>query len=524
MPGPWVNLREDPDQWEVWDPPAGEYYEVEVFDEDFGRQGSVVIRMVERFSKNRAGQWFTGYLVAESDSYLQWWVDQGPGYTSQRLYDFHVCSGRCGDCAAVKENRLWEFHIERVRLLQTGDLTAKRPAWLQGEVATRDMEFEIKNLSQPPGERPQRDAGVPRHQGVPEACPEWEKEDPELGAAPAGLRKELQELSSSLPEGEKAKRRRGQKSLDLDPPPAGELPAGKAKKRKKAKPNPDKGPDEAIRRKREKWCAVDEESGEDSGMATPSADEVHAAGPETRDAKARSKKKTRKKKQKLDRGPFGAGEQRDYGIAVESSSGSESDQSFRDAPTSSSKDRHMQLLEYSQKYPGRLASRLLLRMQSLVFKGEGAGMTSTVKDPVPPIASNYLITVFLPEHRGAVPMRTLRELKTLALVLDRLVSDRRREAADLIAQRIKALELSLVDSGWHRAQFLELLPQEGATLMETDETAMVSKQHLLDSKLKAAGKSWPATWQKPQEEALRKDADEKGKGKGKGQKGKKGKK
>ena len=52
-------------------------------------------------------------------------------------------------------------------------------------------------------------------------------------------------------------------------------------------------------------------------------------------------------------------------------------------------------------------------------------------------------------------------------------------AADTAAQLLKALEESMVDQGWHRAQCLEILPPEGATIVDRDEDLMAQRENEL---------------------------------------------
>ena len=57
--------------------------------------------------------------------------------------------------------------------------------------------------------------------------------------------------------------------------------------------------------------------------------------------------------------------------------------------------------------------------------------------------------------------------------LDRLPSDQPQRAADLIAQRVNAIELMLADSGWGRALYLELIwPDQGRLMSKSEERWM----------------------------------------------------
>ncbi len=75
---------------------------------------------------------------------------------------------------------------------------------------------------------------------------------------------------------------------------------------------------------------------------------------------------------------------------------------------------------------------------------------------------------------------------------------------------MKALEKAVKDNNsWHRAQWLELLPPEGMTLVDRDEELMTTREEELQAKIgpgKGKGKD--------------KESDGKGQGKAKGKKGK----
>ena len=61
---------------------------------------------------------------------------------------------------------------------------------------------------------------------------------------------------------------------------------------------------------------------------------------------------------------------------------------------------------------------------------------------------------------------------------------RRGRGADLLAQRIKAIEKATAENHWNAAQFLELLPPENSTLLEKDEELYLAKEYLTELKLK----------------------------------------
>ena len=111
---------------------------------------------------------------------------------------------------------------------------------------------------------------------------------------------------------------------------------------------------------------------------------------------------------------------------------------------------------------------------------------SLTEGEVPAVASAYYHVVLAPSHR---PMgaRNTREAKTLCRALDLLAKKDTGAAADLPGQRLKALEKSMVDGDWTRAQFLELLPPEGTMLVDRDEDLMVQRENELQAKIEGKG-------------------------------------
>ena len=135
------------------------------------------------------------------------------------------------------------------------------------------------------------------------------------------------------------------------------------------------------------------------------------------------------------------------------------------------------------------------------------------------MASTYYHVVLYPAHR-MMGMRNGREAKTLCRALDLLAKRETGAAADLLCQRVKALEKSLGDGDWSRAQYLELLPPEGMTMVDRDEELMVQRENELQVKIQGKGKNkneygW---WNVPPWKGVGKgkQAKDKGKDKGKG--------
>ena len=118
-------------------------------------------------------------------------------------------------------------------------------------------------------------------------------------------------------------------------------------------------------------------------------------------------------------------------------------------------------------------------------KEGGPTTLTTTSNKTPPVATNWVLTVLAPKN---LPVRLLREMRTLAVALDQIAAGKSHWAADTIA-RLKALELSQSDASWSRAQFIELLEPEGPTLLERSEAVLASKEWKLQGGGKGLGKS-----------------------------------
>ena len=192
---------------------------------------------------------------------------------------------------------------------------------------------------------------------------------------------------------------------------------------------------------------------------------------------------------------------------------SSSSSSFRDALTSSTRSKHVELVDYHERNPGKLAQRVLQLMERKACK-EGGAVHDQVRTPV--AAMRYYLAIVLPLHGPTMGIRNQRELKTLCQVLDCLAAKKPAQAADLVAQRIKALEVGLTDGNWRRSQHLELIEGDGAPLVDKDEEYLMAKEEELTMRLQNHWYSGPY-----------KGAGAKGgketKGWGKGKKGPKGK-
>ena len=118
--------------------------------------------------------------------------------------------------------------------------------------------------------------------------------------------------------------------------------------------------------------------------------------------------------------------------------------------------------------------------------------------------------------------------------MDHLAQGRYAEAADMVTQRLKAVEMAATEGTWDRAKFLELVPADSGSMASREEHKMVQAE-LAETKPtratpfyesdslpygKGKGKYQWDTWVPRKEKPKGKNKDKKGKGKGKDKEGK----
>lgn len=97
----------------------------------------------------------------------------------------------------------------------------------------------------------------------------------------------------------------------------------------------------------------------------------------------------------------------------------------------------------------------------------------------------------LPTLGQKVNVRAGRELRTLCTVLDLMAQEKMPQAADIVAQQVKALERACSEGHRGAAQFLELIGGEQQGLLDRAEQYYLSKEFLLEQKLKGLERSNP---------------------------------
>ena len=539
MPGPWVAGSDNPGFLATMNWSIGEIFEVITYDTSGERQGKLLVEVSDVEAKSRAGRWIDAQVVCVEDPDLAWWFKSGPGQKLEYAIQLHICHGPIEKCKEVSPRKLNEFHSDVIRHLELEDIQKRKVTWWQNKENKKrfeswrkekldsgagpsqkkkldeedDLDFEITDEeAEKPGEAKTMDK-------------DEKKRKAELGEKLAELKKVVAEKDAtkrkrklSPPKGEKKKKKaveKDKKPKDKDKVSESDLRSSSSRgdrRRvsrlvwfgKKTSPSPGK------KRKRRS-----DSPGKGKGPSAK-AGKGDSSDEDDEEKKKAEKRRKKKKRKKADRGPYGSGRMVRYGEDEDDSDSDSSSESVFQGGVPEKRAQQLVLLEYSDRKPGRLAARLLQKMEVLLSRsGTPQLFAGDLKNRTPAVATSYLLTMILPLHKEKMNVRMMRELRTLAGALDQIAVGNPEKAADLLSQRLKALELMLSDQGWARAQYLELIPPEGAGLAEPEEQRMASKEQALEAKIR---QYLPSAWKKEE----RPHGEGKGKGKkGKGEKGKK---
>ena len=154
---------------------------------------------------------------------------------------------------------------------------------------------------------------------------------------------------------------------------------------------------------------------------------------------------------------------------------------FQVAP---SRSTEAEIQETAQRHPGRLYLQGISEVTK--WLGTRGGASSDAVGTASKVVT-YLNSVFHGRHTPQdVGPRTARELRHVAECLDGLATGNLPCVADMLMQRFKALEQSVVDKGWATARHLELVPASEVGLASRAEQLAANKQELLRTKLEEA--------------------------------------
>ena len=239
---------------------------------------------------------------------------------------------------------------------------------------------------------------------------------------------------------------------------------------------------------------------------------------EKKDAKRKKQEKNDKKKKKKSKS-----------FSSSSSSGSDSSSSVsRVSKSGNDRISQARMIQWAEDHPGKVAVELLRKMQAVV--GQDGEQVKKIGS-APAVAKQYDLRVL--KAQGPFPsgpqQRNQRELTTLCVMLDHMALGRYKQAADVMAARLKSIESGIRDNQFHLSCFLELVPVNPETLVTADEQLLMKNEGMLNQKsVPARSYEWTGSGKGSGSNA-RYRWNPKGNGKnkkgdGKGKKGKKGKK
>ena len=568
MPGKWVGGKGSKAC-----PSRGDFVEGQVLDDQGDQQGTIFLEVKRIYAPGSGGRFFLGDVLSASDRFYRHWLTTEEGRVTTRDGSYHLCSAHECD---VRGSGGTVVHVGKWRNWPAHDLTNGLPIEYDKECRGQVMRYmkegpghgggaPVKKSPLIPYDKPKpilkkRD---PKEKGEPKKRPSsssqkkpegdssstsfGSEEEDEPPAKVTELRKELESLKVSLKKAEDEAAKKKGKHGKPDTKSEKKKDSSKKKKKKKSprvsfetgiavppeEEEPDYSAGDGSADRDEEDPSDDSETKGDDKPRKSKKRKKGKSGAEKKKDKAKKKKKRKeaesddseeekrrkKKRRKKDKGPYGLGTTDAMSESSEPDGSDDSSEDFQKAPSGMS--HQLKLVKYAQKFPGKLAARLLRKMSLATrFSGGAVQLARKQMGQVTPAAHVYFLTVMTPQLRDRWTPRTQRELKCWVSVLDLLAENRGPQAADLACQRIKALEKSVVDGQWRRAKFLELVEQEDLPLTDRGEENMMRKEQELEEKLRGKGSWYPWTeWS----QKGGKDHDDRVKGKGKKGKGGKGK-
>lgn len=494
---PWYVAGEskgDPPTFEV-----GDVLELRVRDDEGLEQGEILVGVVAHGRKHHDGEVFKGWFLGASDPYYSWWMNSSKEAPSKEDGYYHLCAVKTEECPPSRRYQ-GMVHSDKYRNHRGHALPTRKVEWLGNRVIREQVTMNTAKFREKvgPAKDPKDDRkreGRARLDWKDEHADEDEDEenesddesstdessdvDDQMKKKLAKLRDDLLKAEKEMEERRDSKRSAGKrKGAEGDKAKKDKkkmrvtLPhAGEKKESKRGEGAKGRSPKKKKRKKKkEKKDKVTRSSGEDDPEVMRAKKQSLFTG---------SAKEEEDKQGSRDRGPFGEGFSVSYG--EDESDSSES--GFQKGSTTPAKSGQLKLIRYASKFPGRLASRMLVKMELATARGVG-GPNRKESSLTPPVAMNHLLTVLIPSLGEKAGLRTIRELKTLGVILDHLAVNQFAKAADVVSQRIKALERATHEKHWGAAQFLELLPPEGTMLLDRDEEMFLAREYLLDQKLK----------------------------------------
>jgi hypothetical protein len=386
MPGKWVG-----GPGSLACPQRGQFIEARVFDDSKKEQGTIFLEVKRLFGTGSSGRTFLGDLVTATDEYYRYWAASPEGIPSTVDGNYHLCRGDPRSCVGGAAGTV-VVHLRKWRTWPEEELAEGKVPNLPKE-ATIMMNRYFKGARKDDPEKKAVRSGLPWGEGKlnidKKRTGEPEQEENQEGrkmlakkARITAMEKELRALKAEVEkEDEKAPRRSRSKGARAKKPRRKEE---EVKKKKALEVEGLKGRGSAEGDDSEE---IDSEDDEESSSEEQSAVRGEARekekkiqqkakkAKEKRKGKDKGDKKKKKDKKAKDRGPFGMApteewdkdepSKDEYSDSDTSGSGS----SFQKAPSLTS--RHMKLVRYAKRRPGRLAIRLLRKMEKSTGFGGG---------------------------------------------------------------------------------------------------------------------------------------------------------
>eukprot|EP00438_Fugacium_kawagutii_P016672 Skav229382 [mRNA] locus=scaffold584:204408:205634:+ [translate_table: standard] len=402
----WLAGGVDRERWYGHRFLPGQLVEGAVRDDAGKAQGTLLMEVLKSVSTETNGHWVEGKFILASDGHMQWWMSHGAGTKIKDKGMYHFCEGPAVDCQAKRKGVT--IHMEKFRVVTQKLVDQKSPSWAFGRGNVKVFNDYLNARKDPleSGESAQELPWAEKGSGE-EGSGSSSSSSEEGEALAAKLKKardQLKELEKLTAErvkrkGTSSKKKRSKKEKkdakeEVPAKGSGSKKAEpketkKSKKAKEAKEKDKKSKRKAETTKEERSSKKKSRKSSSSSASTDESEEQEALfGEEPEGGQKRSKGHK-------DRGPFGAGEARSFKVkgGGEGSSGSESH--FRDAPAEKSASNQVRLVQYAKSTPGRLASRMLQKMQTETARGIVGADNPESSTPV--VASHYLLTMLLPQ-------------------------------------------------------------------------------------------------------------------------------
>ena len=132
-----------------------------------------------------------------------------------------------------------------------------------------------------------------------------------------------------------------------------------------------------------------------------------------------------------------------------------------------------------------------LRQMAKFLSNQGLAAIKTSDGGLKPIVVQYFQTALKPALGAKIGLRTDREMTTCAEAIDLLLAGDTLQAAEVLLQRFKALEVYSSTGSWDHARHLELTRPDAVSSISTRELELAHATELMENKLKRPSRTGP---------------------------------